>query len=130
MSNKIKKIKYEGMESLVTAVIVCDRDLITHYINPSTESLFEVSAKQAINNNINVFFEDTNNFFKKILKKVDEQKNSYKEHEYFLQTHQKKTIGLLFLLIGILDMSLIMTLLILLSQFLVQMMVVAELVFY
>ena len=80
------------MESLVTAVILCDKDLIINYINPSTETLFEVSAKQAINNNISIFFEDTNNFFKKILQKVDQQKNSYKEHEYFLQTHQKKTI--------------------------------------
>ena len=65
MSNKVDKIKYEGMESLVTAVIVCDKDLIINYINPSTETLFEVSAKQAINNNISIFFEDTNNFFKK-----------------------------------------------------------------
>ena len=92
MSNKVDKTKYEGMESLVTAVIVCDKDLIINYINPSTETLFEVSAKQAVNNNISIFFEDTNNFFKNILQKVDQQKNSYKEHEYFLQTHQKKTI--------------------------------------
>ena len=92
MSNKVDKIKYDGMESLVTAIIVCDKDLIINYVNPSTETLFEVSAKQAANNNINIFFEDTNNFFKKILQKVDQQKNSYKEHEYFLQTHQKKTI--------------------------------------
>ena len=66
MSNKVNKEKYEGMDSLVTAVIVCDKNLIVHYINPSTETLFEVSAKQAVNNNISVFFEDTNNFFKKI----------------------------------------------------------------
>ena len=92
MSNGAKKIEFDGMESLVTAVIVCDKDLVVKYINPSTESLFEVSAKQAINNNINVFFEDTNNFFKNIIQKVDDQKNSYKEHEYFIQTHQKKTI--------------------------------------
>ena len=90
MSNKVKKIKHEGMESLVTAVIVCDKDLIINYINPSTETLFEVSAKQAVNNNISIFFEDTNNFFKKILQKVDQQKNSYKEHEYFLQRTRKK----------------------------------------
>ena len=69
MSDKVNKIKYEGMESLVTAVIVCDKDLIINYINPSTETLFEVSAKQAINNNISIFFEDTNNFFKKITPK-------------------------------------------------------------
>ena len=48
MSDKVNKIKYEGMESLVTAVIVCDKDLIINYINPSTETLFEVSAKQAM----------------------------------------------------------------------------------
>ena len=78
MSNKVDKIKYDGMESLVTAIIICDKDLIINYINPSTETLFEVSAKQAVNNNISIFFEDTNNFFKKILKKVDQQKNSYK----------------------------------------------------
>ena len=74
MSNKVDKIKYDGMESLVTAIIVCDKDLIINYINPSTETLFEVSAKQAVNNNISIFFEDTNNFFKKILQKVEEQK--------------------------------------------------------
>ena len=73
MNDKVNNIKYEGMESLVTAVIVCDKDLIINYINPSTETLFEVSAKQAINNNISIFFEDTNNFFKKILQKVDQQ---------------------------------------------------------
>ena len=56
MSNKVDRIKYEGMESLVTAVIVCDKDLIINYINPSTETLFEVSAKQAINNNISIYF--------------------------------------------------------------------------
>ena len=28
MSNEVDKIKYEGMESLVTAVILCDKDLI------------------------------------------------------------------------------------------------------
>ena len=67
MNNEVDKIKYEGMESLVTAVIVCDKDLIINYINPSTETLFEISAKQAVNNNISIFFEDTNNFFKKIL---------------------------------------------------------------
>ena len=74
MNNKVDKIKYEGMESLVTAVIVCDKNLIINYINPSTESLFEVSSKQAVNNNISIFFEDTNNFFKKIIQKVDQQK--------------------------------------------------------
>ena len=79
MNDKVNNIKYEGMESLVTAVIVCDKDLIINYINPSTETLFEVSSKQAVNNNISIFFEDTNNFFKKILQKVDQQKNSYKE---------------------------------------------------
>ena len=105
MSNKVDKIKYEGMESLVTAVIVCDKDLIINYINPSTETLFEVSAKQAINNNISIFFEDTNNFFKKILQKVDQQKNSYKEHEYFLQTHQKKTICVSFTVTALIDSS-------------------------
>lgn len=92
MTNEVTEKKYAVMESLVTAIIVCDKNLIVNYINPSTESLFEVSAKQAINNNISIFFEDNNNFFKKILQKVDEQNNSYKEHEYFIQTHQKKTI--------------------------------------
>ena len=58
MNGELKEKKYEGMESLTTAIIVCDRDLIIHYINPSTESIFEVSAKQAINNNISIFFED------------------------------------------------------------------------
>ena len=66
MSNKVDKTKFEGMEWLVTAVIVCDKNLIINYINPSTETLFEVSAKQAVNNNISIFFEDTNNFFKNI----------------------------------------------------------------
>jgi nitrogen-specific signal transduction histidine kinase len=56
MSNKANEIKYEGMESLITAIIVCDKDLIINYINPSTETLFEVSAKQAVNNNISIFF--------------------------------------------------------------------------
>ena len=32
MSNKVDKTKYEGMESLVTAVIVCDKNLIINYI--------------------------------------------------------------------------------------------------
>ena len=105
MSNKVNKKKYEGMESLVTAVIVCDKNLIVNYINPSTETLFEVSAKQAINNNISVFFEDTDNFFKKILQKVDEQKNSYKEHEYFLQTHRKKTICVSLTVTALIDSS-------------------------
>ena len=105
MSNKVDKIKYEGMESLVTAVIVCDKDLIINYINPSTETLFEVSAKQAINNNISIFFEDTNNFFKKIIQKVDQQKNSYKEHEYFLQTQQKKTICVSLTVTALIDSS-------------------------
>ena len=59
---------------LVTAVIVCDKDLIINYINPSTETLFEVSAKQAVNNNISIFFEDTNNFFKNIFKKLNTKK--------------------------------------------------------
>lgn len=92
MTEEVTEKKYAVMESLVTAIIVCDKNLIVNYLNPSAESLFEVSAKQAINNNISVFFEDNNNFFKKILLKVDEQNNSYKEHEYFIQTHQKKTI--------------------------------------
>ena len=105
MSNKVHKIKYEGMESLVTAVIVCDKNLIVNYINPSTETLFEVSAKQAINNNISVFFEDTDNFLKKILQKVDEQQNSYKEHEYFLQTHRKKTICVSLTVTALIDSS-------------------------
>ena len=56
MNGELKEKKYEGMESLVTAVIVCDKSLLIHYINPSTEALFEVSAKQAINNNISIFF--------------------------------------------------------------------------
>ena len=105
MSNKVNKKKYEGMESLVTAVIVCDKNLIVNYINPSTETLFEVSAKQAINNNISVFFEDTDNFLKKLLQKVDEQKNTYKEHEYFLQTHQKKTICVSLTVTALIDSS-------------------------
>lgn len=92
MSNEVTEKKYSVMESLVTAIIVCDKNLTINYINPSTELLFEVSAKQALNNNISIFFEDNNNFFNKILKKVNEQNNSYKEHEYFIQTHQKKTI--------------------------------------
>ena len=74
MSNKVNKKKYEGMESLVTAVIVCDKNLIVNYINPSTETLFEVSAKQAINNNISVFFEDTDNFLKRYFKKLMNKK--------------------------------------------------------
>jgi len=105
MSNKVNKKKYEGMDSLVTAVIVCDKSLIVNYINPSTETLFEVSAKQAINNNISVFFEDTDNFLKKLLQKVDEQKNTYKEHEYFLQTHQKKTICVSLTVTALIDSS-------------------------
>ena len=56
MNDKVNNIKYEGMESLVTAVIVCNKDLIINYINPSTETLFEVSAKQAANNNISIFY--------------------------------------------------------------------------
>ena len=105
MSYKVDKIKYDGMESLVTAVIVFDKNLIMNYINPSTETLFEVSAKQAVNNNISIFFEDTNNFFKNIIEKVDQQKNSYKEHEYFLQTHQKKTIRVSLTVSALIDAS-------------------------
>ena len=74
MSNKVNKKKYEGMDSLVTAVIVCDKNLIVNYINPSTETLFEVSAKQAINNNISVIFEDTDNFLKSYFKKLMNRK--------------------------------------------------------
>jgi two-component system nitrogen regulation sensor histidine kinase GlnL len=64
-----------------------------------------VSAKQAVNNNISIFFEDTNNFFKNIIEKVDQQKNSYKEHEYFLQTHQKKTICVSLTVSALIDAS-------------------------
>jgi len=81
MNNKVNNIKYKGMESLVTAVIICDKDLIINYINPSTETLFEVSSKQAVNNNINIFFEDTNNFFKKLTNKkiaIRNMSTSYK----------------------------------------------------
>tara|TARA_B100000035_G_scaffold313936_1_gene328831 strand:- start:588 stop:1685 length:1098 start_codon:yes stop_codon:yes gene_type:complete len=105
MSNEVRESKYEGMDSLVTSVIVCDKDLIIDHINPSTETLFEVSAKQAIKNNLNILFEDNNNFFKKILQKVEQQKNSYKEHEYFLQTYQKKTICVSLTVTALIDLK-------------------------
>ena len=91
MSNKVDKIKYEGMESLVTAVIVCNKDLIINYINPSTETLFEVSAKQAINNNISIFFEDTNNFFQKdYSKKLNSKKIAIRNTSTFFKHIRKK----------------------------------------
>ena len=90
MSNKVKKIKYEGMESLVTAVIVCDKDLIINYINPSTETLFEVSAKQAVNNNISIFLKTPIIFLKRYFKKLMSRKIATRNTSTFFKRIRKK----------------------------------------
>jgi len=91
MKHTIIKEDFKGMESLASAIIVCTKDLIIEYINPSAEILFEVSLRQAVESNMNIFFQDIA-FFKSILKKADAEQTSYREHEYFIKTKKHKTI--------------------------------------
>ena len=90
MNGELKEKKYEGMESLTTAIIVCDRDLIIHYINPSTESIFEVSAKQAINNNISIFLKILTTFLKTSFKKLKHKKIATKSMNSLFKLIRKK----------------------------------------
>ena len=80
-----------GMEDLATAIFVCDEDLIIKYINPSAEILFELSHDQVVDENISLFFEEIK-FFKDALNQAKSKKSSFREHEYFIKTKQKKTI--------------------------------------
>ena len=88
----IGKIKQAAKKNNLKTKVITFNPYPFEFFQWKKKRIMSEFDKNKFLNNINVFFEDTNNFFKKILKKVDEQKNSYKEHEYFLQTHQKKTI--------------------------------------
>ena len=90
MSDKGNKIKYEGMESLVTAVIVCNKNLIINYINPSTETIFEVSAKQAVNNNISIFLKILITFLKTSSKRLISKKIATRNMSTFFKRIRKK----------------------------------------
>ena len=86
----IKK-EYKGMEALASSIIIFDKYNNIEYMNPSAETLFEVSRNHAAGNNITTFFDDPN-FFKRTLSKAKKQQSSYREHEYFIKTKQNKTI--------------------------------------
>ena len=90
MTTSIKD-NLKGMEDLATAIVVCDSELKIKYINPSSEILFELSHGQVVNEKISIFFEDTK-FFKEALKQAKNKQSSFREHEYFIKTKQKKTI--------------------------------------
>ena len=91
MSILVIKEEYKGMEALASAIIIFDKNNNIEYLNPSAETLFEVSRNHAAGNNINTFFDDTD-FFKRTLRKAKKQQSSYREHEYFIKTKQNKTI--------------------------------------
>jgi len=91
MISETTKSYLKGMEYLATAIFVCDKDLIIHYINPSAEVLFELSHNQVVNESISLFFEDIK-FFKDALRRSKSKQSSYREHEYFIKTKQNKTI--------------------------------------
>ena len=85
------KDNLKGMEDQATAIIVCDKNLKIQYINPSAEILFELSHGKALNEHIELFFEDID-FFKDALTQAKKKQSSYREHEYFIKTKQNKTI--------------------------------------
>ena len=91
MGISIIKKEYKGMEALASAIIIFDKNNNIEYMNPSAETLFEVSRNNAAGNNIKTFFDDSD-FFKRTLAKAKKQQSSYREHEYFIKTKQNKTI--------------------------------------
>ncbi len=87
----LMKNNLKGMEYLAAAVLVCDKDLMIKYINPSAEILFELSYEKVVNQNISLFFEEIK-FFKDALTQAKSKQSSYREHEYFIKAKQNKTI--------------------------------------
>ena len=90
MNDKVNNIKYEGMESLVTAVIVCDKDLIINYINPSTETLFEVSLNKPLITISVYFLKIPIIFSKRYSKKLVNKKIATKNMSTFFKRIRKK----------------------------------------
>jgi len=91
MSPPVVKSNYKGIELLTTAVVLCDKNYIILFINPSAEVLFEISQNQAITKNVNIFIDNVE-FLKKILNQAEQQHGSYREHEYFIKTQHSKTM--------------------------------------
>ena len=100
MTPALIKENLKGMEDLATAIVVCDKELIIKYINPSAEILFELSHGHVVNEYINLFFEDID-FFKDALIQAKTKRSSYREHEYFIKTKQNKTICVSFTITSI-----------------------------
>jgi two-component system nitrogen regulation sensor histidine kinase GlnL len=94
------KENLKGMEDLATAIVVCDKELIIKYINPSAEILFELSHGHVVNEHINLFFKDID-FFKDALIQAKTKRSSYREHEYFIKTKQNKTVCVSFTITSI-----------------------------
>ena len=91
MSPPVVKSNYKGIELLTTAVVLCDKNYIIRYINPSAEVLFEISQNQAVTKNVNIFIDNVK-FLKKILNQAEQQHGSYREHEYFIKTQHSKAM--------------------------------------
>ena len=60
------------MEALASSIMIFDKNNNIEYMNPSAETLFEVSRNHAAGNNITTFFDDPN-FFKRTLSKAKKQ---------------------------------------------------------
>ena len=81
---------FEGLEHLASGVIVCSKNGDIRYINPSAETLLDISHHQACEKNINVFF--TNELFFKQILTASENQSTYRENEYFIEVKQDKYI--------------------------------------
>ena len=58
MSPPIKEKENNELEQLATSVVLLDKNLNIKYLNPSAESLFQISLNKVEDKQISVIFED------------------------------------------------------------------------
>ena len=87
--------KFEGLEQLTEAVIICSENFVIDYINPSAEIMLEVSHDQACGQVISLFFEEFN-LFKHAAHSAKESRSAFRENEVFIRSKQNKTLCVTF----------------------------------
>ena len=87
--------KFEGLEHLTSAVIICSERFSIDYMNPSAEIMLEISHDQACGQVMSLFFEEFD-LFKHAALSAKKSQSAFRENEVFIRSKQNKTLCVTF----------------------------------
>jgi len=87
--------KFEGLEYLTSAVIICSERFSIDYMNPSAEIMLEISHDQACGQVMSLFFEEFD-LFKHAALSAKKSLSAFRENEVFIRSKQNKTLCVTF----------------------------------